>query len=143
MTQHQQGSDSKKKKKKKLSKAATATLNTQSSFATERSEIDLAQIGDCEIGDGKSEARSAMAKARSGNKNLSLQRAAAAPPLNSDNIKVFLSPFPYLSSALTISLSLSQFFSISCSILSDLCCVSCDLRLIFWQYKLLGFYLFV
>ena len=44
----------KKKKKKKLSKVATPTLNAQSSFAMAKSEIDLAQIGDCEIGNSKS-----------------------------------------------------------------------------------------
>ncbi|KAL4615109.1 hypothetical protein ACB092_07G100800 [Castanea dentata] len=86
-TRHQQRNDS-KKKKKRLSKAATATLNTHSSSATVRLEIDLAQIRDCEIGDGKSEARSATTKVRSGNKNLSLQRAAAASLLISGDIKV-------------------------------------------------------
>ena len=45
----------KKKKKKKLSKVATATLNAQSSSAMVKLEIDLAQIGDCKIGNSKSE----------------------------------------------------------------------------------------
>ena len=53
-TATQQGDDSPKKKKKRLSKVATTTLNTQSSSTTVRLEIDLAQIEDCKIIDGKS-----------------------------------------------------------------------------------------
>ena len=58
----------------------TATLNTQSSSMTRDQRLTWPKL---EI------ARSATAKARLGNKNLILQRVAAAPSLTSGNIKIF------------------------------------------------------
>ena len=133
-----EGSDSQKKKKKD-------STRQQQQHWTPKAAL---RRRDRRLTWPKSEnARSVTAKVRSGNKNLSLQRAAMVPPLTSSKYFSSLSffGFPYLISALILSLSLSLSLSLFLSLntQSDLCCNLWVLwvRLIFWQYCLVFVFL--